>query len=156
MWLSLPLVIGIIISWIHGMSTENICNPAKNNKKPGDVCNLSAYRLDNLLVASVSHFTPSFWSLGTISSASQMDTLSLPGCSSTHSDDKNLSSAEVWRQEDTEPNILACLARQGCGPYHNTSQLPAAASAQRALHTSSPCTPWESRCWMWEQYIFHM
>lgn len=32
MWLSLPLVIGIIISQIHAMSTENICNPAKNNK----------------------------------------------------------------------------------------------------------------------------
>lgn len=24
-------MIGIIISWIHGTSTENICNPAKNN-----------------------------------------------------------------------------------------------------------------------------
>ena len=54
MWLSLPLVIGIIISQIRGMSAENICNPAKNNtfKKTVDIYNLCVQRFDGFLPAS--------------------------------------------------------------------------------------------------------
>lgn len=63
MTLSLPLVIGIIIRWIHGMSTENICNPAKNNKTRNQqtVCNLSTHQIDNLLNNTVARFSQLHW-----------------------------------------------------------------------------------------------
>lgn len=159
MWLSLPLVIGIIISWIHGMSTENICNPAKNNKLRNQetfaIFLLTGLIICLLLVCPTLHRPSDCWEPSHLH-PKWTRSHSLAAAALILMTKIFFSSAEVWRQEDTEPNILVCLARQGCGPYHSTSQLPAAASAQRALHTSSPCTPWESRCWKWEQYLFHM
>lgn len=57
------------------MSTENICNPAKNNKARNQqtFCNLSAPGLDNLLSESVAHISPSFGlQVGMVSFTTQM------------------------------------------------------------------------------------
>lgn len=116
MWLSLPLVIGIIISWIHGMSTENICNPAKNNKLRNQET-FAIFMLTGLIICLLlvcptlpppsdrwepSHLHPKR------TRSHSLATAALVLMTKSFS-----SSAEVWRQEDAQPNISA---RQCCGP----------------------------------------
>lgn len=159
MWLSLPLVIGIIISWIHGMSTENICNPAKNNNLRNQetfaIFMLTGLIICLLLECPTLPHPPACWELSHLH-PKRTRSHSLAAAALALMMKSFSSSAQLWRQKDTQPNISPWAARQHCGPYCGHSQFPIAGAAQRPLCYLSTCTPQEITYWKREWYICHV
>lgn len=112
MWLSLPLVIGIIISWIHGMSTENICNPAKNNNLRNQetfaIFMLTGLIICLLLVCPTLPHLPDCWELSHLH-PKWTHSQSLAAAALALMMKSFSSSAELWRQ-DTQPGSTMALA----------------------------------------------
>lgn len=106
MWLSLPLVIGIIISWIHGMSTENICNPAKNNNLRNQetfaIFMLTGLIICLLLVCPTLPRPPDCWEPSHLHpKRTRSQSLAAAALAS---------SAGLWRQKDTQQGSTMALA----------------------------------------------
>lgn len=143
-------MIGIIISWIHGMSTENICNTAKNNKLGNQetfaIFMLTGLIICLLLVCPTLPYLSYCWEPAHLhpkrTRSHSLATAVLVLMTKSFS-----SSTEMGRQEDTKPHVSAWLDKQHCGPHHGLSLLPAARVSQGPLHSFSSCTPWEIRCW---------